>query len=121
MPMHKALHPREDVDRLYMSRRKGGRGLVSIESSVDMSIQRLEDYIEKRGVRLIADIRYNTNDTKTRGTTIAIKQTWEDKQLFGCFMRLTINISHEKTRTRLRKGKFKRETESLLIAAKTTP
>ena len=29
-----------------------------------------------------------------------------------------INISHDKTRTWLRKGNFKRETESLLIAAK---
>ena len=28
-----------------------------------------------------------------------------------------INISHDKTWTRLRKGNFKRETESLLIAA----
>ena len=44
MTMHKALHPRDDVDRLYVSR-KGGRGLVSIEDSIDASIQRLEDYI----------------------------------------------------------------------------
>ena len=37
------------------------------------------------------------------------------KQIYGRFKRL-INISHDKTRTWLRKGKFKRETESLLIA-----
>ena len=43
MTMHKALHPRDDVDRLYVSRNEGGRGLVSIEDSVDASIQRLED------------------------------------------------------------------------------
>ena len=47
MTMHKALHPRDDVDRLYVSRKEGGRGLTSIEDSVDASIQRLEDYIEK--------------------------------------------------------------------------
>ena len=45
--MHKALHPRDDVDRLYIPRKEGGRGLISIEDSVDTSIQRLEDYIEK--------------------------------------------------------------------------
>ena len=45
--MHKALHPRNDVDRLYVSRKEGVRGLASIEDSVDASIQRLEDYIEK--------------------------------------------------------------------------
>ena len=35
MTMHKALHPRHDVDRLYVSRKERGRGLVSIENSVD--------------------------------------------------------------------------------------
>ena len=45
--MHKALHPRDDVDRLNLSRKEGRRGLKSIEDSVETSIQRLEDYIEK--------------------------------------------------------------------------
>ena len=36
---------RNDVDRLYESRREGGRRLASIEESVDTSILRLEDYI----------------------------------------------------------------------------
>ena len=47
MTMHKALHHRDDVDRLYVSRKEGGRGLASIEVSVDAAIQRLEDYIQK--------------------------------------------------------------------------
>ena len=47
MTMHKALHSRDDVDRLYVSRKEGGRGLASIEDTVDASIQRLEGYIEK--------------------------------------------------------------------------
>ena len=35
--MHKALHPRDDVDRLYVSRKEGERGLASIEANVDTS------------------------------------------------------------------------------------
>ena len=46
MTMHKALHPRDDVGRLYVSRKEGGRGLASIEDSIDASIQQLEDYIK---------------------------------------------------------------------------
>ena len=46
MTMHKALHPRDDVDRLYVSRKEGGRGLASIEDNVDASIRRLEGYIK---------------------------------------------------------------------------
>ena len=46
MTMHKALHPRDDVERLYLSRKGGGRGLANIQDSVDITIQRLEDYIK---------------------------------------------------------------------------
>ena len=51
MIMHKALHSREGIDRLYVSRKAGGRGIASIEDSVDASIQRLEDYIVKHEER----------------------------------------------------------------------
>ena len=33
--MHKALHPRYDVDRLSVSRKEGERGLTRTEGSVD--------------------------------------------------------------------------------------
>ena len=49
--------------------------------------------------------------------TITRKQKGEGKHLYGRFKRLINNNSHEKTGTWLRKGNFKRETESLLIAA----
>ena len=39
MTMHKALLLRDDVDRLYVSRKEGRRGLASIKDSVDTSIQ----------------------------------------------------------------------------------
>ena len=39
MTMHKALHPRDDIDRLHVSRREGGRRLAGIEDSKDSSIQ----------------------------------------------------------------------------------
>ena len=67
MTMHKALHPRDDAGRLYISRKEGGRGLSSIEEAVDAAIQRLEDYIEKNERGLITTIR-NTRDE--RMTTI---------------------------------------------------
>ena len=49
--------------------------------------------------------------------TITRKQKWEGKQLYRRFKRLINNISHDKTWTWLREGNFKREAESLLIAA----
>ena len=43
------MHPRDDVERLYVSRREGGGGLASIEDSVASSILRLENSIQKEG------------------------------------------------------------------------
>ena len=43
MTMHEALYPRDDVVRLYLSRKEGWRGLNSIEDRVDALIQWLED------------------------------------------------------------------------------
>ena len=74
MNMHKALNPRDDVDRLYVSRKEGGRGLASIEDSVDTSIQRLEDYIEKHKRGLITAIRNNTDNTIDNRMTTTRKQ-----------------------------------------------
>ena len=49
--------------------------------------------------------------------TITSKQKLKGKHLYGRFNRLINDISNEKTWTWLKKGNFKRETESLLIAA----
>ena len=74
MTMHKVLHSRDDVDRLYVSRKEGGRGLTSIEDSVDASIQRLEDYMEKHGSGLITAVRNDTDNTIDNRMTITRKQ-----------------------------------------------
>ena len=59
MTMHKVLHPRDDVDRLYVSRKEGRKGLASIEDSIDASIHRLEDSIEKHEGGLITAVAFS--------------------------------------------------------------
>ena len=75
MTMYEALHPRDNVGRLYVPRKEEGRRLASIEDSVDASIKRLEDYIEKHERGLITAIRNDTDNTMT--TTR--KQKWGEK------------------------------------------
>ena len=119
MTMHKALLPRDDVDRLYVSRKEEGREFATMEDSVDASIQRFEDYTEKHERGQIITIRNDTDnmiDDRQQMTT-NWKQKWEEKQLYGRFKHLINNISHQKTWTWLRKGNLKRETESLRIVA----
>ena len=107
MTMYSALHPRDDVDRLYVLRKEGGRGLISIEGSVDASILRLVDNIEKHERGLITASRNDTDNMKTNRMTKTRIQKLEEKQLYGRFKRLISNISHGKTWTWLRKGNLK--------------
>ena len=72
MTRHKALHPRDKVDRLYVSSKRG-RELASIEDSVSPSIQRLQDSIEKRGGRPITATRNKTDNTRIISKTITRK------------------------------------------------
>ena len=48
-----ALHPTSDVDRLYIPRKEGGRGLISIEDCVELAIRGLEVYVHGSEERLI--------------------------------------------------------------------
>ena len=118
MTMHKALHPRNDVNRLYVSRKEGGGGLASIEDNTDTSVQRYEDYIEKPAGRLITVTQNDTENRKTNIMTITRKQKLEEKQLYWRFKWLINNISLEKNWIWRRKGNLKREIEPLQIAAK---
>ena len=85
MTLYKALHPRDDVDRLYVSRIEGGRELASIEDSVDTSTQRFEDHIGKPEGVLFTAIRNDIDNMMNNRITITRKQKWEEKQLYGCF------------------------------------
>ena len=40
--MYEALHPKPDIDRLYIARKEGVRGLISIEDCVELALRDLE-------------------------------------------------------------------------------
>ena len=46
MTMNKAIHPSNDRDRLYVSRKEGACKIVSIEDCVDTLTQGVEEYIK---------------------------------------------------------------------------
>ena len=69
----------------YGSRKEERRGHTNTEDGVDASIQKIEDYIQKREERLITTIRNNIDNMKTNRKTINRKLKWEKKQLHGHF------------------------------------
>ena len=88
--MYKALHPRADVDRLYVSRRDGGRGLLSIsdvvcleKSSLALYVQRCKEPIMSKihGFSLLSD-RSPSNLSKSAVLAVHREQ-WHHKSLHG--------------------------------------
>ena len=45
MNIYKSLHPRSAIDRLYVPRKKGGRGLQSLEDLVMIEETSLAEYV----------------------------------------------------------------------------
>ena len=45
--MYKMRHPKSDVDRLYLPRTEGGRGLIQLEPSYKSTTIGLDKYLQK--------------------------------------------------------------------------
>ena len=53
MTTYRTLHPQADVDRLYLKREDGGRGMIGIEDCVDMEIANLKEYVTKSEEKML--------------------------------------------------------------------
>ena len=51
--MHRGLHPRFSVDRLYLPRAQEGRGLLSVKDCVELQRSNLFDYAANNNERLL--------------------------------------------------------------------
>ena len=57
MTQYGALHLKSDVDRVYVARQKGGRGLISCEMCVKAEEDHLAWYVRNSNDRLMAGVR----------------------------------------------------------------
>ena len=55
--MHGALHPKSAVDRVYRSRKMGGRGLISCEGCIRMEENNLGWYVRNSVEPLIESMK----------------------------------------------------------------
>ena len=62
MKMHNALHPKSNVDRLYLLRKDGGRGLLGVEDTVNIAKVSLKRYVNNSTERLISSLRIIEDD-----------------------------------------------------------
>ena len=127
LTMYGAMHPKSDVDRLYITRKEGGRGLCCIEYSVRGEENSLGFYVANseetlmRGVRVAGTIRtegtVNSNEFKTQRAEERKKKCLE-KKMHGQFSKeISDSVDKEKSWYWLSRGDLKVETEALLCAA----
>ena len=65
-----ALHPKSDVARLYIPRKKGGIGLISIADCVELAIRGLEVHVHGSEERLIQAARGDKIDVLEAGSVL---------------------------------------------------
>ena len=120
MTMNKALHPKADVDRLYVSRENGGRGLMSVEECVRLEEHSLSDYLKKSNINedsvmddFLKDKPKNELKAEQRQKRL---DGWKEKALHGQYPSRCDSMEVSSWQW-LKKGWMKKETEGLLMAA----
>ena len=106
MTIHKALHLRDEIDRLYDSKNEGERRDGCIKNYVEASIWAFEKYIKKSQERIGMATSNSTDYRMTNRTTITRKNNQEEKQLYGYFKLHTGEIFQKKIWTWQQKEKL---------------
>ena len=60
--MHKPLHPKSDVNRLYLPTNKEGRGLKSAQNGTELAVLSLDKYVRNNHEKSITNARETNNE-----------------------------------------------------------
>jgi hypothetical protein len=130
MTKYRMHHPRACTERLYLPRRKGGRGLLNIQKLHNSQVTKLQKYFNRSDLNIHSIItshnfeytalketyeeRFSDN---TRFVNQAI-ESWKNKSLHGKYPQLIdeVHINKEKSIAYLRRGELYPETEGFITA-----
>ena len=127
LTLYKVFHPKSDVDRLYLSRRKGGRGLMNCEDVIRSEENNLGWYLKNSEDSLLQTVKFegvidyqstvSKEDLMKRNTDKRVEK-WHEKQMYGQFIRnKDANINEECTWSWMMSSDLKSSTEALIFAA----
>ena len=126
MAIHGALHPKSDVDKVYVSREIGGRRSISSEGCIRMEENNLGWYVRNsvesltEGVKAAETIEYKDTVNKKEFKQSSMrekKELWKNKRMYGQFVREMLETTDEKeTWNWLKKAILKVEAEVLFCA-----
>ena len=124
MTMHNTLHPKSNVDRFYLPRKDGGRGLLGVDDAVPIASASLQRYVKRSTERVLSSLATLVDDEINepevdlkKQKRMERKESWKEKALHGQFLRQTDEVAGTSRWLWLKQGSLKRETESLILAA----
>ena len=126
MTIYGMLHPRADVQRLYLPRGQRGRVLKSVEDCVRLEEVGLADNVQSSTRPLMVAVAKKGLPLKEKTLTqkqlkeqkeLERAEDWRNKPLHGQFLRQTEEIRDDATLDWLRKGGLRKETEGMITAA----
>jgi hypothetical protein len=65
LTIHGQNHPRADIDRLYLPRKEGGRGLMQVEGAYIAETLSLVEYVKSKEDPLIQIVRTHQQNTNS--------------------------------------------------------
>ena len=103
MTMYGAHHPKADVDRLYLQRYEGGRGLLGLEDCVKVEVHSLEKYLSTSKEKILKEVsrsRIIENNKCGRSKEEVHKEhqeKYEGKPLHGQFRKATEEVRSKRS------------------------
>ena len=124
MTANHALHPQSDVDRLYLPRSEGGRGLQQIRQTVEEEKRSLSEYVSSRKEAALQEVKQEgllidgTKREFRRQELQSRRQRWSSKPLHGQYLKnIEGKVDETLTWAWLKHGELKKETEGFIMAA----
>ena len=121
MTLYKALHPRADVDRLYVPQKKGGRGLLSVSDVVQVEMSALATYVGGHEDLIMTKVKQHLfmEQEKCTTKTVVVDRhiaQWLSKALHGHWPGLLLERSTQSSAW-LGRAHLDPVTEALIVAA----
>uniref|UniRef100_A0A3B5PPD0 Reverse transcriptase domain-containing protein n=1 Tax=Xiphophorus maculatus TaxID=8083 RepID=A0A3B5PPD0_XIPMA len=116
LTMHGGFHPKSSTLRLYTSRKEGGRGLVSVRTTVQDETTKIHKYIRDKASTDNVLSEY----LRQQGTEVEVPEipSWQDKPLHGMYHQQITQVADiSKSYQWLEKAGLKDSTEALILAA----